>query len=546
MAQEGLLHQARNKDLRPVIFHVFNMHYIYSTKRVARVLAASFVSVVSIFNLTVAMAGDLRRSVVKVYGASAPGSGVVVRSDSTSSLILTAGHVIKDTHLADRPYVQTCDGDKWDIVQIRALGGLDLAELTINASLPAAPVRSTPHVGGPITLIGFPQGSPACVTSTGPSEAEGQSASFRPGGYALVHAAPSGVGFSGGGVFNQDSELVGIHGQADTGRLSSGRVIKTGYALAVPVSFWALMDPGTTVVNGTLKVQDMLARASFLRSASQLDQSLDVIDRALELDHSKESLHIFRSSLYLEMQKPELALADLNTVETLKSGAANVAIHVNRGNALMLLGNYHGALASYDAALALEARVADIHINRSKALQRLGRTDEALRSLDHVLSFNNRSLNVYVERARLLHDMKRNQEALSDLHIYVKARNDDPIAISLMGAIYADLLDNNKSYEYFSRAYELRPDDANFAINKAVALERLGENKAAIQILRDLNSARPGNSTAQANLSEMLFSIGRHGEACEMAKKATDNGFTWNSGSWSSHFLKACMIIPEY
>lgn len=492
-----------------------------------------------------AVESELLRSVVKVYGSSAPGSGVVVRSELNKSLILTARHVIDSTSISDKPYIQTSDGKKYDLISIRPIAGLDLAELVVSASLPIVRLPSTVHGGGTIRLVGFPQESVKPVLSSGPSEAQGGSSLLRPGGYVLIHGAPSTIGVSGGGVFNSSDELIGIHGQSDTSELSSGRVVKTGYSLAIPIQFWIGSGINAENVETVAGPHDLLARASYLRSSSKLDQSLELITQALGLEPDSFTLLIFRASLYLDLKQPQLALADLKQAAQLPNHSDHASIHSNRGTALLLLKDYEGSLASYAAAIEAAPHLVDLYINKSKALQKLGRMSEAVHVLDQALSLDRGSLNALIERAGLLRSMRQYKEALADLDTYLSVKPDDPVALALAGSLHGVLQNSQESYEYFYRAHAIKPDDPDSSINLAVSLAAKGDKTAAIKMLKAVVAKHPSNSVALANLSEILFSTGKTTEACVIATRASQNGFLWHANEWDSTFVESCGIVLD-
>ena len=89
------------------------------------------------------------------------------------------------------------------------------------------------------------------------------------------------------------------------------------------------------------------------------------------------------------------------------------AILSNRGAALQLLGRFEEALASYDAALALEPDNAVLLYNRGRTLQDLGRFEEALASYQYSLALNPNSAPTLNNAANTLRALKRYPDALA-------------------------------------------------------------------------------------------------------------------------------------
>ena len=89
------------------------------------------------------------------------------------------------------------------------------------------------------------------------------------------------------------------------------------------------------------------------------------------------------------------------------------AIFSNRGAALQMLGRLDEALASYDAALALEPNHAVLLYNRGRTLEDLGRLDEALAAYQKALSLNPNYALALNNLGNTLRALNRPDEALA-------------------------------------------------------------------------------------------------------------------------------------
>jgi tetratricopeptide (TPR) repeat protein len=108
--------------------------------------------------------------------------------------------------------------------------------------------------GSPVYVAGFPAGT-AAITRSVYTFTEGTitARSSKPfsDGYAMVYSNNTLPGMSGGGVFNQVGQLVGIHGRGDvdnqleTSAINPGIVIKTGFNLGIPIE--TLVERGEAV-----------------------------------------------------------------------------------------------------------------------------------------------------------------------------------------------------------------------------------------------------------------------------------------------------------
>ena len=483
---------------------------------------------------------SLEDFVVKVYGASAPGSGVVVNASGECVIVLTAKHVIRNTSLSDAPYIQTSGGKFYDVVGIKEIEKTDLAELLVCANLVPALINKSLHIGGEISLVGFPHASTKIIVTRGPSQPQGSSSQSRPGGYALVHAAPSSIGFSGGGVFNAQNELIGIHGESDINTLASGRKVRSGLGLAIPISFWLdLNRDSPNNEESKMTDYDLFAQANYLRSEGRLEEAVKAISDAIDLRVNEYSYYILRASLSLDLGDAEQSLVDLD--DAVRLSASNPAAYVLRGNAYFLLGRYSQSLEDYSHALGLKHDLAEALLNKSKALAKLNRKEEALEALNYLIIANPKGANPYLERSRLLFNMLQHDKALADINLYISSRPDDPFAHSLRGFVHNGLGEYQKALADFSRAFELEPTSSLHLVNKGVAMANLKNYQEARLQMEMALEIDPGNVSALANLAEILFLSGDSEQGCMLSKKVTALGYRWSEGTWSQNFMASCM-----
>lgn len=482
---------------------------------------------------------DPSRWTLKVFGAAAPGSGVVVESGPGRCLALTAGHVIKGTSLEDEPHARLADGRRLSITAIRDLAPLDLAELELAGCTAATPpLARTPHPGGTVWAAGFPQEANSLWVRSGPSESQGSTPEARQGGYAIFHGAQTRIGISGGGVYNAMGQLIGIHGEADTTTTRSGRSYKSGIGLAIPISFWlnrqsqAGREPG---------LQDGLLRLAWLESARKRQEALALATQLIQANPDDPRPRIRRAGLWLAEAKYTEALADYNTLLNQSPGQASLLI--NRGNALSGLGRRAEALDDYDRAIAAAPTLSWGHLNRAKALLALGRIEEAVSSLDRALALNPNDRAVRSERAALRHRLGQRREALKDLDLLLTQQPDDAEAMARRGLIRGELGDLRGSIDDLTAAIDLQPDEPSHRLNRGVTLARLKQWDAAETELRQVLRMTGNSPELLANLGEVVYMRGRGAEGCALARQAMGLGFRWSQGEWHPLYREACSSL---
>ncbi len=196
------------------------------------------------------------------------GSGVLIdrETDPISGdylyQALTAHHVVQGESLTFE--VQTPSGQTFEVIEVQPLlataADLDLAVVVFSTpqELPMAEVgdSNAVTVGSSVYVVGYPalpgqtgadrnlEFSPGVITS--------RLRTPQTGGYSLRYNAVTRGGMSGGPVFDQKGQVIGIHGQGDIAgavQTASGdvEVLKTGFNAAIPSqSFAAQFNPPTT------------------------------------------------------------------------------------------------------------------------------------------------------------------------------------------------------------------------------------------------------------------------------------------------------------
>ncbi|GEM86876.1 S1 family peptidase [Meiothermus granaticius] len=185
------------------------------------------------------------------------GSGTLI---SPSGYILTNYHVIGDTDsrsIAPKIYVGTIrfvdqpPEIKYLAKVVAADPNLDLALIRIvstadgkpvgNLNLPAMPIGDSNSlvVGDPIYVFGF-QGTGGMTLSFSRGAVGGFTGEDKESGGKqwIKHDAQTGPGNSGGGVYNQEGELIGIHSAGVSGQNNS----RTGFMRPVALA-WGLVGP---------------------------------------------------------------------------------------------------------------------------------------------------------------------------------------------------------------------------------------------------------------------------------------------------------------
>ena len=151
--------------------------------------------------------------------------------------VLTAAHVVEsvdeyDIVTSDRVHHRL---EAYDYsLRVSSFSGSDLAlvQFESNRDYPIGEVslKATPD-GEAVYIAGFPKGDDHIRISEGFLLSSDFVSRPLKDGYGLIYNVPTVDGMSGGGIFNKDGKLIGIHGRAE----KDGQNKKTGFNLGLPI-----------------------------------------------------------------------------------------------------------------------------------------------------------------------------------------------------------------------------------------------------------------------------------------------------------------------
>lgn len=160
---------------------------------------------------------------VRIFTPNASGSGVIIKQQESTYTIITNWHVLASSSQVS---LMTPDGQKYPLFGIRQLGNMDLAIAHFKSNTNYQIAAISPDaiaLGEPVFAAGFPmyqeqsfqttfeQGLQVFrltqgVVSLLPSKS-------LPDGYRLGYTNDIKVGMSGGPIFNQQGQLIGVNGR---------------------------------------------------------------------------------------------------------------------------------------------------------------------------------------------------------------------------------------------------------------------------------------------------------------------------------------------
>ena len=191
---------------------------------------------------------SVEKSIFKVFGAGAPGSGVLVILPDKKAAILTSKHVIEG--LGPDEIIEI-EFDSNNFLEIKRSNTLDIERLDLsiiyldrtsleanmNFNFIASMLEfGDINTGNNVFVAGYPISNESITKDVRISDGKLQNISNKADkdGYDIGYSSPTYIGMSGGGLFSNDGKLIGIHGRGE--RIDSKDVNKTGTNFAVSIS----------------------------------------------------------------------------------------------------------------------------------------------------------------------------------------------------------------------------------------------------------------------------------------------------------------------
>jgi serine protease Do len=380
--------------------------------------------------------GQLAKSVTVLIQGPDTGSGVVIRQEGSNYTVLTARHVLD---AAGNYEVVAPSGQKYAVTpqSIRKLPGLDLALFQFNSpeKQPVATLgnSNTLQEGMPVYVTGFPgQGSTINALAYNFTEGQLTARSSKPqeGGYALVYTNKTLPGMSGGPVFDQEAQLIGIHGAADgqsqtLEKLNSRVYVKTGFNLGIPINTFlsatnsktsqgqtlALATPPKLEENsrpGNLKFQSAPNTSSTPRSTSATPPTQVAVNYA-----GSGSGDYFLSALN-QYIKGDLAAAMLSCNKALRLNPKFAGAYSLRGNINYINQDYAGALSDFNQAAQFDTRLASAYMGRGLTQSALSNPEAAIADYTQAIQLSPDVL-AYYNRGVVQLNLGNQAAALQDL-----------------------------------------------------------------------------------------------------------------------------------
>jgi tetratricopeptide (TPR) repeat protein len=361
------------------------------------------------------------------------GSGAIIDRSGNTYTVLTAAHVIKKT---DTQYtIELSDGQTYPVSarQISTTGNVDLAIVKFQSDRTYPVVKigdSNSAVEGSLAYVaGFPLAT-AAITQSVYTFSDGKitANSSKPfeNGYSIVYSCNTLPGMSGGPVFNDRGELIAVHGRGDVQENKQSTVnanvwVKTGFNLGIPVN-------------------------TFTQMASQM------------------GVKVGGQTAPVIATQPRDTAADDSFI-----AAANKFTQ----------GDYPGAIAGFDRAIAAKPNYTAAYIARAEANLYLENGQEVIRDTNLALKFNPKSDDAYALRAAGKTSIGDVRGAFVDFDRAIALNSRSARSYAYRGLAEIQYADPSKAIRSIDRALAIDPNLGDAYSVRAAAKFALGDTQGS-------------------------------------------------------------------
>lgn len=380
-----------------------------------------------------------KATTVRIEGAT-QGSGVIVKKQGDIYTVLTAWHVVNNHRSNEELVIRTSDNIENQHIKnsIRNIRGIDMATLhfTSKQNHKVASIRNNANINTDDSLLvaGFPVNLSGSYKAF-KGEVVASSEMGIDGGYQLLYSANTYPGMSGGGIYDSNSMLIGIHGRGEQKKdLISGEVFhfKTGINQGVPVKHYINHAKGNPPLAPKTAPED------------PIDYFVEAFNSLYKKGGEQTSIRLL--NFISEDRKAKISNRELALIHLIKGIAFAHSKYYKEANdtltkSLKLVPASHVAL-SY----------------RGYSRMNMGLIEQAMNDLTNAIELNSENHNAYQWRAYLLVNIQKYAKAIDDL----------------------------------TAAINLQPSYFGSYINRGIALGRLGMFRS---MCKDIMSAAEMDST---------------------------------------------------
>jgi tetratricopeptide (TPR) repeat protein len=265
-------------------------------------------------------------------------------------------------------------------------------------------------------------------------------------------------------------------------------------------------------------VEGMGVLGACLRANGEADESLEILNRAIELNPNYAEALVSRGLIRLSKENKPEAVADLELAHRLKP-------HIKQIWDLVI--GLKIEVQKYSDAILLLINMIEIDPNWEKGFSLLAACNQkaddsalAVESFEKVLAVKPGSAATHVNLGVALKKQGETKTAITHFKKALAIKPDYADAYYNIGTIYADQGKLEKAIAVYNQAIAIEPDYAEAFYNMGVILQEQGKLEEAIEAYTKALAIKPDHAEAYSNMGVTLQEQGKLEEAIEAYNKA--------------------------
>lgn len=263
-------------------------------------------------------------------------------------------------------------------------------------------------------------------------------------------------------------------------------------------------------------------RANEYYNHNEYVRALDDINKALSLIPGNDTdlrfqAYMLRAAIYDQSNKPEMALADLNSAVALDPNS--YAAIYQKANMEYTLGNYGAARVDYTRLQRLNSRSAEALLGLARCSVKENNLSAANDYLQQAVDFDPSNPEIYLRRANVRRQMADHNGAVDDLILALSLKPNDHKAIEML----VDYGNTNypATIAGLTNAISLAPDNGLYRYLRASIAQAHFNYISAIDDFQEIIDRRLYNYHGiNASIARCLYGLGRYQEALDQVDEA--------------------------
>jgi tetratricopeptide (TPR) repeat protein len=503
------------------------------------------------------------------------GSGVIIQRNGNTYTVLTVAHAVKNSNCE----VTTPDNSKYQIAQVKTFpNSIDLATFTFTSNknyLVAKLIDNSDRIEATETVYvsGFPL-STAIKNSTFSiikGDVVANPSNTQQGkGYSLIYSNNTLPGYSGGPVWNDNGELIAIHGQGDIDTklqdtANDGVRVKTGYNLGITVNTFnkfatsAGLNGSTTIA--TKPVSNPIVSTTSTTSKPLANPVASIDTSKLKPVKTKPLDDLIASAIRKQRESDyQGAIADLDRAISL--APQNSRLYVIRGQAKERIINskdsFAEARADYNQAIAIDPRNAEAYYHRARI--NFGDNKSKIADLNRAIAIAPNYAFAYDARASAKSESKDFQGTLADINQYIALVPDaGSWTYHRRAQVKLAMGQKNGAIADFTLAISIAPKDLHNYYQRGRVRLSLGDRQGAIadftsaldidkryiSAYHDRGMARSAGGDRQGAISDLRIVAAEYKKQAEEYQKETNPNLKKTARWYQDRYQKVLKEIAR-